>query len=56
MRGKYEHQRLKNQKLCNKISDKILFGIDLNKPAKPDLTMVSAPNKYYKKCALLKCA
>ena len=31
MRGKYEHQRLKNQNLDNKISDKVLFGTDLNK-------------------------
>jgi|GEM_PF-2776245 hypothetical protein len=46
MRGKYEHQRLKNQNLGNKISDKILFGIDLNKPSKPDLTGVSGQNKY----------
>ena len=31
MRGKYEHASLKNQKLSNKISEKILFGIDLKK-------------------------
>jgi len=31
MRGKYEHASLKNQKLCNKISEKILFGMDLKK-------------------------
>ena len=32
MRGKYEHAWLKNQNLRNKISEKILFGLDLNKP------------------------
>ena len=31
MRGKYEHAGLKNQNLSNKISENILFGMDLNK-------------------------
>ncbi len=32
MRGKYGHQQLKIQKLSNKISEKLLFGMDLKKP------------------------
>ena len=37
MRGKYGHQRLKNQNLADKISDKILFRLYLNKAVNTSL-------------------